>query len=207
MMSRQFELTKDNYKQYNDIEQLLSSYFNVFVTTNQDGQTVFNMGRNSSAANRNPSMTIDGVRVHEAYEILSFPLNMVEAIAVDKSGNGIMGRGNGAIAITTRTTPLFDMPGEATNMKRLTVNGYSTPKAYFEPMYLIQPESPDFSKYAAIYWRPEIVTDSTGTASFKFTVPQPLKSVVIKAEGINFNGLIFLKDEKFILPGRENNDN
>ena len=89
--------------------------------------------------------------------------------------------------------------------KRLTINGYSTPKEYFEPMYLIQPENPDFSKYAAIYWKPEIITDSTGTASFTFTVPQPLKSVVIKAEGINYDGLIFLHEEKIQLPGREKN--
>ena len=206
-MSRQFELTKDNYTQYNDIEQLLMSYFNVTVQTTETGQVYFNMGRSGSTNRRNPSMSIDGVRVHEPYEILSFPLNMVEAIAVDKSGAGNFGGGNGAIAITTRTTPLFDMKDEATNMKRLTVNGYSSPKEYFEPMYLIQPENPDYSKYATIYWKPEIVTDSTGTATFKFSVPQPLKSIFIKAEGINFDGLIFLHDEKIVLPGRENNDN
>jgi hypothetical protein len=205
IMSRQFELTKDNYTQYNDIEQILMSYFNITVQTDDNGQTVFNMGRSASLSKRNPTMTIDGVRVHEPYEILTFPLNMVEAIAVDKTGAGGMGKGGGVIAITTRTTPLFDMKEEATNMKRLTVNGYSTPKEYFEPMYLIQPENPDYSKYAAIYWKPEIVTDSTGTASFKFTVPQPLKAVVIKAEGINYDGLIFLHEEKIMLPGREKN--
>ncbi|MDP4292379.1 MAG: hypothetical protein Q8908_14975, partial [Bacteroidota bacterium] len=84
---------------------------------------------------------------------------------------------------------------------------YVAPKQYFEPRYLIQAINPDFAKYATVYWKPEVVTDSTGTASFRFMIPHPLKSIVVKAEGINFDGLIFLHDEKIVLPGRENNDN
>jgi len=208
MMSRQFELTKDNYTQFNDIAQVLMVYFNVNVITDQSGNYSFDMGRGTSGNSRNPIMTIDGFKVQEPIEILSYPLNMVEAIAVDKSGTGggAMG-GNGVIAIITRTTPLFEMTGESTNLKRITVKGYSPPKEYFEPKYLIQPENPDFSRYAAIYWKPELVTDSTGTASFKFFVPKPIKLIYIKAEGINFDGLIFLHEEKIILPGREKNDN
>jgi hypothetical protein len=209
IMSRQFELTKDNYKQYTDIEQVLMSFFNVMVTHDDSGNYMFNMGRGTTGRPQNPIMTIDGMRVQEPIEILSYPLNMIEAIAVDKSGTsgGGMGGGAGSIAITTRTTPLFEMAGESTNLKRLIVNGYTAPKAYFEPKYLIQPINPDFSKYAAIYWKPEVVTDSTGTASFRFIVPQPIKSIKVRAEGINFFGLIFLHDETLALPGRKNEEN
>lgn len=208
IMSRQFELTKDNYTQFNDIAQVLLVYFNVNVITDQSGNYSFDMGRRTTGLGQNPIMTIDGMKVQEPIEILSYPLNMIEAIAVDKSGtSGGMQGGAGVIAITTRTTPLFEMTSESTNLKRINVKGYSPPKEYFEPKYLIQPINPDFAKYATIYWKSELVTDSTGTASFKFIVPQPLKSIVIKAEGINYDGLIFLKEEKIILPGRENNDN
>lgn len=201
IMSRQFELTKDNYTMYNDIAQVLLSFFNVNVTIDDTGNYNINMGRGTKG---NPIMTIDGIKVQEPIELLSYPLNMVEAIAVDKSGTmgGIQGS-NGVIAITTRTTPLFEMTSESTNLKRLTVKGYAPPKAYFEPKYLIQPINPDFAKYATIYWKPELVTDSTGTASFKFFVPQPLKTLFIKAEGINYDGLIFLHEEKITLPGRD----
>ncbi|MDP4292378.1 MAG: hypothetical protein Q8908_14970, partial [Bacteroidota bacterium] len=132
-MSRQFELTKDNYTQYADVEQILMSYFNVRVETNDKGQQVFNMGRGTSGSNRNPAMMIDDVRVHEPFEILTFPLNMVQAIAVEKGGSGVMGNGSGLIAISSRTTPLFEMEGDATNLKRLSVKGYSSPSSYFEP--------------------------------------------------------------------------
>ena len=204
MMARQFELTKDNYTQFNDIAQVLLVYFNVNVITDQSGNYTFDMGRHTSGTPQNPILTIDGMKVQEPIEILSYPLNMVEAIAVDKSGtSGGMQGGAGVIAITTRTTPLFEMSTESTNLKRLTVKGYSPAKQYFEPKYLLQPENPDFSKFAALYWRPELVTDSTGTASFKFKVPQPIKSIYIKAEGINFDGLIFLHDENIALPGRD----
>ena len=208
LMSRQFELTKDNYTRFNNIEQVLLSYFNVYVKTDVKGNYFFDLGRSTSGRPQNPIMLIDDFKVQDPIEILSYPLNMVEAIAVDKSGtNGGMQGGGGVIAITTRTTPLFEMTAESTNLKRLTVKGYSPPKEYFEPKYLIQPVNPDFSKYATIYWKPELVSDSTGTASFRFVVPQPLNSIVIHAEGINYDGLIFLREEKIVLPGREKNDN
>lgn len=199
--SRQFELTKENYLQYRDIEQILMVFFNVRVQMNSSGQYTINMGRNASGL---PLMMVDGVRADSPVEMLSFPINLVEAIAVDKTGTGIgLGAANGSIIITARKTPLFQMTTDATNMKRLLVNGYSAPKEYFEPKYLVQPENPDFSKYASIYWKPQLVTDSTGVASFTFKVPQPLKSIVIKAEGINFDGLIYLHNEKIVLPGRD----
>jgi hypothetical protein len=141
-------------------------------------------------------------------ELLSVPMYMIEAVAVDKSGTngGIHGLG-GIVAITTRTRSPIEMTADDTNFNRLIVKGYAAPKEYFEPKYLIGPENPDFLRYATVYWKPEVVTDSTGTASFRFVVPKPIKSIYIKAEGINYDGLIFLHDEKLVLPGRENNDN
>jgi len=205
IMSRKFMLTKENYSDYNNVEDILTTYFNVLVTIDQEGKYKFSLELGATkAAQATPSLTIDGISVNDPIELISYPLNMVEAIAVDKSrtGGGFNG-GGGAIALTSRKLPLFDMTKDASNIKRLFVKGYSAPKEYFEPRYLIQPENPDFSRYASIYWESELITDSTGVASFKFKVPQPLKSVVIRAEGINFDGSVFLHDEKIVLPGRE----
>ena len=48
----------------------------------------------------------------------------------------------GVIAITTRTTPLFEKEDD-TNI--LIIKRYATPKEYVEPRYLITPENPDYS--------------------------------------------------------------
>ena len=149
-------------------------------------------------------MTIDGRKVWDPMELFSYPLVLIEAVAVDKSGTtgGMYGDG-GVIAITTRTTPLGPEFADGMNLKRLMVKGYSAPKEYFEPKYLIRPDDPDFTKYATVYWKPEVVTDIRGKASFRFVVPKTLKSIYIKAEGINTEGLIFHHEENLPLVRRD----
>jgi len=204
MMSRTFELTKNNYTQFHDMQQVLQAFFNIRVTQNNNGDYQINMGRSMSSTKVNPVMMIDNLRIEDVNELLTFPMNLVEAVAVDKSGmGGGFGSGNGVIVVSTRKTPLFASSDDAINLKRLMVKGYAAPKEYFEPKYLIRPGEPDFAKYASIYWKPDLVTDSTGVASFNFKVSKPLKSVVIKAEGISFDGLIFKHEEKIDLPERE----
>ena len=208
LMSHQFEVTKDNYIFYNTLTELLAGVFSVYVTKGQNEQYSFAMGH-GLAPSQTPILTVDGSMVFPD-EFLSVPVSMIEAVAVDRSGTtgGSIHGLNGIIAITTRTKPLgFEMTADNTNLKRLIVKGYAAPKEYFEPKYLISPENPDYSRYATVYWKPEVVTDSTGTASFRFVVPKPIKSIYIKAEGINFEGLIFLHEEKLALQGRENSDN
>ena len=229
MMSRKLELTMENYMFYSSLEQLLLSYFNVTVTQDSTGYH-FDMGRGTTDAHKyfkdfdpdalksspesflprtnNPIMTIDGRKVWDPMELFSYPLVLIEAVAVDKSGTtgGMYGDG-GVIAITTRTTPLGPEFDDGMNLKRLMVKGYSAPKEYFEPKYLIRPDDPDFTKYATVYWKPEVVTDIRGKASFRFVVPKALKSIYIKAEGISTEGLIFRHEENLRLVGREENDN
>ena len=234
LMSRQFEVTKDNYKIYADVEHILMAYFNVRVSvdprtylwtfdmgrggldhaldigrqkTSGGGANPFNyeVGQGSSKPNHEPVLMIDGMKVSDAIEILSMPMNMIESIAVDKSGtNFSIDGGYGLIAITTRPVPIEDINmTELTNMKKVIVKGYAPPKEYFEPKYLLQPENPDYAKYATVYWKPEIVTDTTGMASFKFHVPQPIKSIVVRTEGISYEGLFFLHEELIALPKRD----
>jgi len=193
--SRQLEITKDVYNQYSTLQQLLTIYFGIGVNTDMNGKISFDFRRGSSSPQ--PDLYIDVSKIGDPYEFLSYPLSFIEAIALDKI--------NPVIAITSRTTPLFEKVDD-TNMNRLIVKGYAAPKEYFDPIYLITPENPDYSKYATLYWKPEVITDSTGTATFKFHVPHSIPSVVIRAEGINLEGLIYLHNEKLILPGREDND-
>ena len=207
--SRKLELTEKIYAQYHDIRPVLESYFNVtFVLDDKTGKLNIDMRRGRFQKGIvSPVMMIDEVRIPDADTFLdilrSYPMNMLEAVAVDKAGVGLgLGR-EGYIAITIRKTMLVESKTDTINIKQLLVKGYSAPKEYFEPKYLIRPDEPGFSKYASIYWKPDLVADSTGVASFNFKVSKPLKSVVIRAEGISFDGLIFKHEEKIVLPERE----
>jgi len=218
-MANQFTINKDNYWRYRNLEQLLLLQFNVEVEIFHDqltGRDVLSiymqrglkepLKRNSTTGYlipRLPIMTVDGMRIWDPLELLSYNVGNIETIAVDKSEitGGFKGI-DGVIAITTRTTPLFDKAGDDTNIKRWIVKGYAKAKEFFEPKYLITPENPDYARYASIYWRPEVITDNNGNASFSFNVPNAIKSISIRAEGINDAGLIFLEDKIITLPNR-----
>ena len=199
IMDRTFELTKENYLQFHNMEMLLLIQFNVRTEKTADGEYHFNMGRGSSSVSGKPGdpiLMIDGMKVNEPSDILDFPIELVEAVAVNKDGfGGGMGGSNGTIAIKSRTTPLFDNNAEATNIRRLMVNGYAVPKKYFEPKYIIQPGTSDYDKYAAIFWKPDLITDNNNNASFRFVVPKEIKTIVLRVEGISFEGRIFLHEQ------------
>ena len=207
MMDRTLELTKENYNQFHNMEMLLMIQFNVRTEMTQIGEYHFNMGRgvtSLSGGTSEPRLMIDGMRVYDAQEILNFPMELVGAVAVNKDGfgGGMEGSG-GTIAIQSRTTPIFENNAEATNIKRLLVKGYATPKKYFEPKYIISPGTPDYDKYATVFWKPDLITDSTSRASFRFFVPREIKTINVRIEGISLEGKIYLHDQKIALPGRD----
>ena len=207
MNDRTLELTKENYNQFHNLEMLLLIKFNVRTEKTQNGEYHFNMGRGIttfSGQKSEPQMMIDGMRINDAQEILNLPLELVGAVAVNKDGlGGGMEGSSGTIAIQSRTTPLFENNGDATNLKRLMVQGYSAPRKYFEPKYITTPGTSDYDKYASIFWKPDLVTDSTNTASFRFYVPREINTIAVHIEGISFEGKIFLHDQKITLPGRD----
>lgn len=207
MMDKTLELTKENFNRFHSMEMLLMIQFNVRTEQLQSGEYHFNMGRGTTSfagKDSEPRMMIDGAKVYSAQEILSFPLELVQAVAVNKDGfGGGMDGSSGTIAIQTRSTPLFENNSEASNIKRLLVAGYTPPKKYFEPKYIISPGTPDYEKYAAIFWKPDLLTDSTGQASFNFIVPKEIKTIAVRIEGISSDGKVFLHNQKINLPGRD----
>ena len=218
-MANQFTINKDNYLRYRNMADLLLLQFNVVVEifhdhlTGRDVLSIYMQRGLKDTLKRDlittylipilPIMTVNDVRIWDPLELLAYNVGNIESIAVDKSGitGGFKG-GNGVIAITTRTTPLYEKAGDDTNIKRWTVKGYTKPKEFFEPKYLITPDNPDFVRYASIFWRPEVITEMNGTASFSFNVPHAINSIYIRAEGINDAGLIFLDDENITLTDR-----
>jgi hypothetical protein len=206
IMDRTLELTKENYRQFINMEMLLMMHFNVRTENTQDGRFRFIMGRgitSFSMSGRDPVLMIDGMKVYDPQDILNFPIELVEAVAVNKDGiGGGMDGSAGTIAIKTRTTPLFDNNAEATNIRRLIVNGYAAPRKYFEPGYIVMPGTADYDQYATIFWKPDLIVWTKGTASFKFPVNKEIKTITLRAEGITSEGRIFLQEQKIALPGR-----
>jgi len=206
MMDRTLELTKENYRQFSTMEMLLQINFGIRSERTQDGSYHFNMGRGITSFSlkaNDPLMMIDGLKVSDPQDILNFPIELVEAVAVNKDGlgGGMEGSG-GTIAIKSRTTPLFENNAELANIKRLTVSGYAAPRKYFEPKYIIQPGTTDYEKFATIFWKPDLVTDSTNSAAFRFYVPRQLHTITVRLEGISFEGKTFLHEQKIALPER-----
>lgn len=202
------EVTKENYKEFDNMAMLLRIRFNV-RTEYGSGGFYFNTGRGalsilSSQRTLQPVMIIDGMRVWDAQQILDLPIEYVEAVSVNKDGFGLgHGGSGGAISVVTRKEPFFVNDAPQTNTKRLMIKGYAAQKKYYTPKYEIIPGTLEYEKYAAIYWEPELTTDNRNNASFKFYVPQEIKSLNIRAEGISVDGKIFLHEQKINVPERE----
>jgi len=206
MMDRTLELTKENVNQFRNMEMLLLISFNIRTETTQDGGYHFDMGRGSTSFSQKPSepiMMIDGIKVFDPQDIISFPVELVGAVAVNKDGFGGGMQGSaGTIAIESRTTPLFVNDAETTNIKRLLINGYAAPQKYFTPKYIIIPGSEAYDKYATLFWKPDLITNKNNSANFNFYVPKEIKTISLRIEGISFEGKTYLQEQKIVLPGR-----
>jgi hypothetical protein len=206
------EVTKDIYREYENIEKLLLLKFNVRTEFSEDSNGnsgyYFNVGRgnlsiSSTQKDLQPLMMVDGIKVYDAQSILDLPLDYIEAVSVNKDGFGAGFDGvGGIISISLRKTPFFVNDAEATNIKRIMVNGYAAPRKYFTPKYTIVPNTQEYKKYATIHWEPELITDQNNNASFKFYVPKEIKSLNVRAEGISVNGKVFLHEQAIDLPGK-----
>ncbi|MDP4271939.1 MAG: hypothetical protein Q8909_17725, partial [Bacteroidota bacterium] len=114
-------------------------------------------------------------------------------ISVKQGGTAILG-GGWAVFLKMRTTPLDWGVKGAANLKTIVVKGYSPPIKYYTPKYSQSPETESYQRYASIYWKPDIVIDSTGAASFKFSVPKQINNLNVRIEGISDDGTVFLEE-------------
>jgi hypothetical protein len=113
-------------------------------------------------------------------------------------GNGIVGDA-GAIFIKTRKFPLWLNDKSPTNITSLVVRGYAPAAKYYSPKYSESPETESYQKYAAIYWKPDIVIDSTGVNSFKFMVPDQIHKLNCRIEGISGDGTVYLEERSVVI--------
>jgi hypothetical protein len=195
------EVTKEKYLRYGSIENFLRTEFNIRVEIDEEGNYKIDMGR--AQKNTQPKLIINDVEATDMSFLSTYTLDQIAAISVNKDGNAITGEG-GAIIIETRKDAINWGTAAPTNLKTLFIKGYAQPVQYYTPKYLQSPDSETFRKYAALYWKPDIVIDSTGvSSSIKISVPKEIKKVNLRTEGISDDGTIYL-DERLVTIRKEN---
>ena len=136
------------------------------------------------------------MRVHDNSFLFNYEVTDIEAIAVNKLENSLIDDANSSIMVKTRRVPInwgYTLPSYT---QKFRVKGYSKAATYYTPAYRIPEESLTYQKYATVFWKPNIVTDSTGKASFTFRVPFGLKGLEVRTEGISEEGNIYLDERR-----------
>lgn len=178
------EITKDSYLKYPTLETLLRREFNLRIMVDIEGNYEIKMAKGTS-----PKLYIDGVEIPDFNVLSMYTVDLIEAVSGNSSGDG-------AIVIKTRTTSIDGNTATPTNLKSIKIRGFSSHVEYYTPKYFQTPEAESYQKYASIYWKPDLVIDSTGVNSFKFKVLEQIKNYYVRVEGISDDGTVYLKELK-----------
>ncbi len=195
--------TQDN--QYKRIEDVLRQKFGVRPWFEYIKEKIWHVdmqrGEISIYLKGDPILIVDGFPVEDLnYLFETMTMSEIESISVNKSGFGLGVRGAyGAIIVNTRTNPLSDNQDRNRPITTLNLKGYSNPAEYYTPKYKVLPSDSFFTKYAAVYWQPNVITDERGEAKVKFSVPSGLRSIEVRVEGISKDGQVFLENRKIQL--------
>lgn len=183
---RVVEITKENYNKYNTLRDLLMMEFNMVGNT---------LGRGGGA----PVLIIDDTPMDDLTWLDMIHISEVEAVAVNKSGNSMLGQrgAGGSINIKTRTKAVDWGPRRDLSVVNLLIDGFSAPVAYYAPEYEVSPTDPAFIERAAIYWKPDARSDFSGRSVFKFALPEGIKRLHVRTEGISATGVL-ISDEQII---------
>ncbi|POY36295.1 hypothetical protein C3K47_11100 [Solitalea longa] len=198
MDDRTITITKENYFLYNSLENLLLIEFNAFTARDGDGNLTINLGASTSGS---PALIVDGFTENLTSYFDRARIEDIEAIAINRFNPKLgMNGSNGSINIITRKEPVdwWDS-NNYSHLSTLLVKGYAAPVQFFQPKYVLKPETTDYQKYASVYWNPNVQTDSKGKATFKFMVPKEIKELIIRSEGISQNGTVYFVDRKINL--------
>ncbi len=137
-----------------------------------------------------PHFLLDGVPVEK--EMLDgISLTEVDKIEVLKSAGNLavfgMKGGNGVISVFTKRGDMGQKEVYYKGIISDILRGYANVRQFYSPVYPADnSEIPDHR--ATIYWNPEIVSNQKGEAHFSFFTSDDTSSVLIKVEGVSFDG-------------------
>ncbi|GAB3916203.1 carboxypeptidase-like regulatory domain-containing protein [Mucilaginibacter boryungensis] len=139
------------------------------------------------------TIMLDGVELHSDGDapLNWIPVEDVASIEILRTAatSALYGGNNGVIIITTKTGkselhyPSKPSPGTVP----LIITGYHAIREFYAPNYTVNPSAiPDHR--TTIYWKPDIVTDKAGNATFKFYTTDDKGTYQITIEGITADG-------------------
>ncbi len=144
----------------------------------------------------NPPMLIvvDDVKQPKEYRIDDVNLNDVEKVEVFRyASTTIFGPGGGAgvIYITTATGGgKASTRGNAVGILPITAQGFYKAREFYSPKYETGLASKEPDLRSTIFWKPELVTDKTGNASFDYYNADGPGTYRVVIEGIDEKGNI-----------------
>lgn len=199
---REYKIDDAAIRRHRNLTDLLRTQFGINSTEDGAGNVIIQMVNGPfsiGSANLPPTLIVDGMAMGSLNLLRTLRVTDVEAIAVNRYGNTMLGsRGaGGSIVIKTRTDPNALRPKQEDAVKNIFVRGYATPSAYFSPTYSVPRTHPSFIKYGAIHWEPRVITDGSGKGFIRFALPKELTGFLLKAEGITVNGEVLMLEKEF----------
>jgi TonB-dependent SusC/RagA subfamily outer membrane receptor len=137
------------------------------------------------------SVILDGAELPDSDLGLINP-NDVETVEVLKSANasiyGMQG-GNGVLIITTKRGSGTDAKDIASvGILPITVQGYYKAREFYSPKYESNLTNIRHDLRSTIYWKPELITDQDGNASFEYYNASGIGTYKVIIEGIDEKG-------------------
>jgi hypothetical protein len=139
-------------------------------------------------------VVVDGIEMNPP-DVNSINSNEIETIEVLRSGNASMYGMNGAggvLVITTKRPKEIDMDNAVdSNAIQVSVLGFYKAREFYSPKY----EATDISNIGrdlrtTVFWKPDLITDKDGNASFNFYNADIKGIYRVVIEGIDENGNI-----------------
>jgi hypothetical protein len=201
---KKYKVNAAALNRYHSLIQLLQSEFGIRIGTDSNGNPTANMGRGEGSflLKYQPTLVVDGIIMQDLSYLNVINVIDVEAIAVNKDGNAMLGsRGaGGSIIIKLRNNldNIYDNSFESTMVGRVMVKGYATPSVYSRPKYLTGFSNPRYAPYLSVYFDPSI-QPVKGASESKFWFPRELKEFMLKVEGITTEGEIISFEKKIIV--------
>ncbi len=137
-------------------------------------------------------LLVDGMEM-DASNINDFTANNIETIEVFRPGNASfydLSDTTGVLAITTKRPKEIDVENVLdSNSLQVSVTGFYKAKEFYSPKYTVNDTlNTGHDLRTTVFWKPDVITDKDGNASFSFYNADIKGMYKVVIEGIDENG-------------------
>ncbi|CAN5454087.1 hypothetical protein BH09BAC6_BH09BAC6_01150 [soil metagenome] len=132
------------------------------------------------------TIVVDGIEMPTDFDISSINTSSVETVEV--MSNATVNQ-NGVLLITT-SQGLQPKDISSTGILPIIAKGFYKAREFYAPKYDINPQNPRADLRTTIFWKPDVVTDKDGNASFEYYNADGQGTYRVVVEGIDDKGNI-----------------